>query len=85
MKNNLYNRSIEIILDYQTPVGAYIACPNFPSYRYSWIRDGSYIAYAMDIAGQHHSAAAFHQWVAQVVLDRKEIVYALAEQEPMPM
>lgn len=82
MKNNLYNRSIEIILDYQTPVGAYIACPNFPSYRYSWIRDGSYIAYAMDIAGQHHSAAAFHHWVAQVVLDRKEIVYALAEQEP---
>ncbi len=82
MKNNLYDRSIEIILDNQAPIGAYIACPNFPSYHYSWMRDGSYIAYAMDIAGQHHSAAAFHRWVAQVVLERKELVHALADQEP---
>lgn len=71
---NLYQRSIEIILENQSENGAYIASPNFPTYHYCWFRDGSFIAYAMDLAGQKDSADRFHQWVAERVNERKDLV-----------
>lgn len=72
--SDLYQRSIEIILENQSASGAYIASPNFPTYHYCWFRDGSFIAYAMDVAGQHESAHRFHQWVAERVNERKDLV-----------
>ena len=72
--NDLYQRSIDVILENQSASGAYIASPNFPTYHYCWFRDGSFIAYAMDLAGQHKSARRFHQWVAERVNDRKDLV-----------
>jgi len=72
--NNLYQRSIEIILENQSPNGAYIASPNFPTYHYCWFRDGSFIAYAMGLAGQHDSACRFHRWVAQRINERKDLI-----------
>jgi GH15 family glucan-1,4-alpha-glucosidase len=72
--NNLYQRSIEIILENQSENGGYIASPNFPTYHYCWFRDGSFIAHAMDLAGQHRSSRKFHQWAANRVNERKEIV-----------
>ncbi len=72
--SDLYQRSIEIILENQSPSGGYIASPNFPTYHYCWFRDGSFIAYAMDLAGQHASAHRFHQWVAERVNERRELV-----------
>jgi GH15 family glucan-1,4-alpha-glucosidase len=71
---DLYQRSIEIILENQSSSGGYIASPNFPTYHYCWFRDGSFIAYAMDLAGQHESAHRFHQWVAERVNERKDLV-----------
>ncbi len=71
---DLFQRSVEIILQNQSPNGAYIASPNFPTYQYCWFRDGSFIAYAMDLAGQHESAHRFHQWVAERVNERKDLV-----------
>src|SRR5436190_20454512 len=71
---DLYQRSIEIILENQSANGGYIASPNFPTYHYCWFRDGSFIAYAMDLAGQHESAHLFHQWVAERVNERKDLV-----------
>lgn len=72
--DDLYKRSIEIILSNQSAGGAYIASPNFPTYRYCWFRDGSFVAYAMDLAGEHESSHRFHQWVADRVNERAEIV-----------
>jgi GH15 family glucan-1,4-alpha-glucosidase len=72
--NDLYQRSIEIILEHQSAGGAYIASPNFPTYHYCWFRDGSFTAYAMDLAGQHESAHRFHCWVAERVNERQELV-----------
>ncbi|MGE5378261.1 MAG: glycoside hydrolase family 15 protein [Bacteroidota bacterium] len=72
--SDLYQRSIEIILENQSASGGYIASPNFPTYHYCWFRDGSFIAYAMDLAGQHNSAHRFHQWVAERVNDRRDLV-----------
>jgi len=65
--SSLADHSIGLILDHQAPSGAYPAAPHYPTYRYSWIRDGAFIAYAMDLHGQHHSAQAFHRWVARTV------------------
>src|SRR5512134_3949332 len=72
--SNLYQRSIEIILENQSTSGAYVASPNFPTYHYCWFRDGSFIAFAMDLAGKHESAHRFHQWVAGCVNERKDLV-----------
>jgi GH15 family glucan-1,4-alpha-glucosidase len=72
--SDLYQRSIEIILENQHPSGAYVACPNFPTYRFAWFRDASFVAYAMDRAGQHQSAARFHAWAARAVLARRAVI-----------
>lgn len=74
MPIDLYQRSIQIILANQGGAGGYLACPNFPTYRYCWFRDGSFIAYAMDLSGQRDSAARFHQWATGVVLRRADLV-----------
>jgi len=65
--SNLYQNSIEILLKYQDPGGAYLACPNFSTYQYAWLRDGSFCAYALDLAGETHSADRFHAWVLSVL------------------
>jgi GH15 family glucan-1,4-alpha-glucosidase len=86
---DLYQRSIEIILENQTPSGAYVASPHFPTYHYCWFRDGSFSAYAMDLAGEHQSAARFHDWAARIVLTRAEVIQraisrAQPNQPPVP-
>lgn len=63
----LYNNSLRIIKKGQSETGAYIACPNFPTYRYCWLRDGSFIAHAMDTAGEFASAKAFFRWVGRTI------------------
>jgi GH15 family glucan-1,4-alpha-glucosidase len=71
---DLYQRSIEIILANQHASGAYVACPNFPTYRYAWFRDASFVAFAMDRAGEHASAARFHAWAAHAVQSRADVI-----------
>lgn len=60
-------RDIRIILQNQHASGAYVASPAFSQYPYCWLRDGSFIAHAMDRAGEYDSARAFHAWVAGVI------------------
>jgi GH15 family glucan-1,4-alpha-glucosidase len=72
---DLFGRSIEIIQSNQSDTGAYLACPTFPTYRYSWFRDGSYIAYAMDLTGKFESAARFHNWAAETINKKEKIVH----------
>lgn len=71
---DLFQRSINIILQNQSPTGAYPASPNFPNYRYCWFRDGAFIAHAMDLAGEIESAHRFHHWAASVVNRRADTV-----------
>ena len=65
---DLRARSLEVILDGQAPSGAFIAGPTFPHYRYAWLRDGAFIAEAMDLVGRQDVAARFHDWVAGLVV-----------------
>jgi len=68
----LISKSIEIIKENQSETGAYIASPNLPIYKYSWFRDGSWIAHAMLIAGEKESAEKFHDWASNVINNNKE-------------
>jgi GH15 family glucan-1,4-alpha-glucosidase len=63
----LYDTSIAIIKGSQSESGAYIACPNYPVYQYCWLRDGSFIAHAMDAACEFASAEAFFCWVGRTI------------------
>jgi len=72
---NLTQRSIAIILQNQATSGAYIASPNFPNYRFCWFRDGSFTAYAMDLIGEHSSAARFHEWAANAINRHANVVH----------
>lgn len=64
---DLKTHSLEVILQGQTPEGAYLAGPSFPTYHYSWFRDGTFIAEAADEWGERSSAAAFHAWAICVL------------------
>ncbi|MCA0216664.1 MAG: glycoside hydrolase family 15 protein [Actinobacteria bacterium] len=59
--------SVRVILDGQAASGAYVASPNFSQYRFGWLRDGAFVALAMDAADRHDSARAFHEWVRRVL------------------
>ena len=63
----LLARSIEVLKAGQAPSGALIASPDFGVYRYAWLRDGAYCAHALDVAGEHEAAAAWHEWVRRSV------------------
>lgn len=68
MNRNLLATSIEVILNNQSEWGSYVASPAFPTYQHCWLRDGSFIAHAMDVAGEHESAKKYFQWVGRVIL-----------------
>ncbi|OXM86089.1 glycoside hydrolase family 15 protein [Paenibacillus rigui] len=68
---DLFEISKQIIALNQHPSGGYVACPLFSNYAFSWLRDGSFIAYAMDRSGETESSELFHQWVRHV-LERQQ-------------
>lgn len=70
-------RSLEIIRGAQDPSGAYLASPAFPTYHYSWFRDGAFIADAMSRCGDVESAEAFFTWCARVIEARRERIESL--------
>ncbi len=64
---DLVQKSIQILRNGQTPDGSFIACNNFENYRYSWFRDGSYIALALFEYSYSREAVNFIEWGAMVV------------------
>lgn len=75
----LAERSIAIIEASQSSSGAYLASPTFPVYRYTWFRDGSFIADAMSRVGRHESAERFFQWCHDVLVSRSPLIESLLE------
>ncbi|MDX6565974.1 MAG: hypothetical protein QOE10_1636 [Gaiellales bacterium] len=63
----LRRAGVAIIRAGQAASGAYVACPSYETYRFGWLRDGSFCAAAMDVAGESDSAAAFHAWVVRTL------------------
>ncbi len=75
----LIARSIEVITDGQAATGAYLASPTFPTYQYSWFRDGAFIADAMSRVGQVASAERFFGWCTTVLTDRRDLILDLVD------
>jgi hypothetical protein len=59
--------SVASILRNQEENGAFVASPDFAEYRYCWLRDGSFIAYALDQVGEHGASARYHEWANRAV------------------
>lgn len=76
---DLVTTSIEVIRDGQHPSGGYVACPTYPTYGFAWLRDGAFCAYAMELHGEQDSAAAFHRFVVNTVLDHEDRFLAAIE------
>lgn len=68
------------LLQHQAPSGAFPACPTFSQYPYSWLRDSTFIAYALDRAGEHAAAARYYRWAAQTIAGLADQVAALVAQ-----
>lgn len=68
---------VRVLLDHQAPSGAYVASPTYSQYPYGWLRDGAFVAHALDRAGERASAGAFHAWVARALERRRADVDAL--------
>ena len=60
-------RSVDAILKNQEFNGAIVASPDFAQYRFCWLRDGSFSAYALDLAGEHAASSNYHLWVNRAV------------------
>ncbi len=78
--SELAETGIRVIRAGQQDTGAYLASPTFPTYRYSWFRDGAFIAYAMDLMGEHESARRFHDWAARSILSRESEVNSVLDE-----
>lgn len=59
--------SVASMLASQDEGGAFVASPDFAQYRYCWLRDASFVAYALDRVGKHEPAAHFHRWVDRTI------------------
>ncbi|RXT04912.1 glycoside hydrolase family 15 protein [Ammoniphilus sp. CFH 90114] len=64
---SLINRSKQVILEHQHTSGAFVASPAFDHYRYSWLRDGTFIAYSLDCVGETEAAERFFSWAAGTI------------------
>lgn len=80
-RERLAAASVAIIRSHQAASGAYLAAPDFPVYRYSWLRDGAFIADAMSRAGETEGAAAFFEWCRGIVEGRTERIAELVARQ----
>ena len=55
------------MLAHQEPSGAFLASRDFAPYHYCWLRDGSFVAFALGLAGEQGAAERFHRWVARSI------------------
>ena len=59
--------SLRLVAGHQHTSGAFPACPNFEPFRYGFLRDGAFCAYAQLIAGNEGSCRAFLEWGASAI------------------
>lgn len=75
----LVARSVEVIEAGQGPEGGFLAAPSFPTYRFSWFRDGAFIADAMSRHGHVSSAERFFDWCGGIIGARRGAIASLIE------
>lgn len=68
--------SVATMLRHQSGHGSFVASPDFGQYQYCWLRDGSFVAHALDLAGQPQAAARYHRWVARTLDPLRAVMQA---------
>jgi GH15 family glucan-1,4-alpha-glucosidase len=76
IRADLVETSLRIIRSGQTPSGAFLASPTYPVYRYSWFRDGAFIAHTLDLYGESNCAERFYQWGSEVIRRQRKTIRA---------
>jgi GH15 family glucan-1,4-alpha-glucosidase len=76
---HLASASVRSMLAHQAASGAFFASTDFAPYRYCWLRDGSFTAFALDRAGEQEAAEKFHRWAATAVAGIAPTVRAATE------
>lgn len=72
-------RSVEAILRNQASNGAIVASPDFVQYHFCWLRDASFSAYALDLAGEQEASSRYHSWVNDAVEGIAEVIDKVIE------
>ena len=67
------------LIAHQAEGGAFPACPTFSQYPYCWLRDGTFIAYALDRVGEHAASGKYYGWVSGVIAGLGDRVDGLIE------
>lgn len=62
-----FRSSIASLLNNQSDSGAFVASPDFAVYQYCWLRDASFVAYALDRVGEHVAASRYHAWAGRTL------------------
>ncbi len=65
--SELVSASIRAMTANQHESGAFVASPDFSQYQFCWLRDGSFIAYALDRCGEHRASRRYHEWCVSSV------------------
>jgi GH15 family glucan-1,4-alpha-glucosidase len=73
----LVQRSIEIIEKEQSRSGAFPACSSFENYRYSWLRDSSFILYSLCRWGRFAAAKKALRWNAETIIKHRDKISLL--------
>ncbi|HTT89192.1 MAG TPA: glycoside hydrolase family 15 protein [Acidimicrobiales bacterium] len=71
--------SVRRMLAHQVASGAIYASMDFAPYRYCWLRDGSFTAFALDRAGEREASERFHRWAAAAITGIAPTVRAATE------
>jgi len=74
--DTLIKQHRKVITHFQQDSGAYPASPNFHAYKYSWFRDGAFIADGLSRAGDIGSVERFFSWCAKIITDRRDYILA---------
>jgi GH15 family glucan-1,4-alpha-glucosidase len=80
--DTLAEASKQLIVWNQHASGGYVASPLFSHYTFSWLRDGSFIAYSMDCAGEYSSSDSFYHWVNRIISRKIDYIqHLIAKQQ----
>jgi GH15 family glucan-1,4-alpha-glucosidase len=66
--------SVTAILKHQSAYGSFVASPDSAQYQFCWLRDSSFIALALDVAGEQAAAARYHRWVADALAPLRAVM-----------
>lgn len=78
-RKEIIKKSINVILESQSEWGSFPASPEFPGFRFSWLRDGTYIAHSMLLHGHAGSCKKFLHSIHVEIVRCKAIVDKIYE------